>query len=280
MARHLNTPAPDGTDANAPARAALALDGRWPFLDDDFACTRVLMTAAMLRLIRRDGPSPAPSDPAALVDRLQPLLQPDTALAIRRLDFPAAVHGSPPTEPLAPAHHAAIDRVLADVGARIPAWAPLLRLPVHWRRLPDGRGISASNFPWPQHILLADAAFTSDAQTAEQIVHELVHQWTYAIEEATPLQQPIAATRITLPSGTSGRSPAELLGAAHVATALDRLWRALDVPEHARTARLNTLDAYRSGCSTLIDEVRHELTPAGLLLADRITHSVNQGSPA
>ena len=106
----------------------------------------------------------------------------------------------------------------------MPAWAPLLSLPVRYARLhPDGGAISASSRDWPQHVLLADDAFASDAELREQLVHELAHQWLYLIEDIWPLDRPGAA-RLTLPSGTRDRAPAEVLGAAHVAAALTRMY--------------------------------------------------------
>ena len=62
-----------------------------------------------------------------------------------------------PAQPLRAARKQEISRVLAGLAAGMPAWAPLLSLPVRYARLhPDGGAISASSRDWPQHVLLAD----------------------------------------------------------------------------------------------------------------------------
>lgn len=144
-------------------------------------------------------------------------------------------------------------------------------LPMRYLPMPAGRGaVSASCFAWPQHILLAQTAFASPPVLAEQVLHETFHQWLYLCEELAALQHAGCTHRITLPSGTSGRSPAELLGAAHVTCGLARLWPLLDVPAPAREQRLDHLAAYRRGCLALIATARPCLTEHGHALADRI----------
>jgi hypothetical protein len=65
----------------------------------------------------------------------------------------------------------------------------------------DSGAVSASSYRWPQHVLLADAAFTSARELREQLVHELCHQWLYLMEELWALNAQ-GADLIVLPSGT------------------------------------------------------------------------------
>ncbi|MFJ4623634.1 aKG-HExxH-type peptide beta-hydroxylase [Streptomyces sp. NPDC088812] len=242
--------------------------GGWPFLDDEHAPQRLLTAVACVRLARRDGPHPAPRP-----DALAAVLTPGEALRIRALDLPRPL----PAGTLAPHQRAAVSAAVDLIARLIPAWAPLLRsLPLTYLPMPAGRSsISASCFAWPQHILLSGAAFTDPAILAEQALHETCHQWLYLCEELAPLQQPGCTQRVTLPSGTSGRSPAELLGAAHVTRGLARLWPLLDVPGPVRDRRLAHLTAYTRGCLDLVAANRPFLTADGHALADRILEATS-----
>ncbi|MEU6034001.1 HEXXH motif-containing putative peptide modification protein [Actinomadura sp. NPDC047616] len=186
--------------------------------------------------------------------------------------WPSAVHllrsSAPmPAAPLTPSRQAEVKRQLAAASALIPTWEPLLKLPIRYARLTPSRGaISASSRDWPQHVLLADAAFTSDAELREQILHETAHQWLYLMQELWRLDD-TDAPPVTLPSGTTNRSPAEALGAAHVAAVLIRLYRACgDIPAGRTAERVAHLTAYGAGC---LDRAQH-LTPAGARIAERI----------
>ncbi|MET7487662.1 HEXXH motif-containing putative peptide modification protein [Streptomyces sp. NPDC005538] len=237
--------------------------GGWPFLDDDHAPQRILTAVACVRLARRDGPHPTPRP-----DDLAAVLDPGEALRIRALDLPRPL----PAGTLTPEQQTAIRATVDIIAHVIPPWAPLLRaLPLTYLPMPAGRaGVSASCFAWPQHILFAEAAFDDPAVLAEQTLHETFHQWLYLCEELTPLQQPGCTQRVTLPSGTSNRSPAELLGAAHVTCGLARLWPLLDVPRPVRDRRLAHLSAYTRSCRDLIADNRPYFTADGHALADRI----------
>jgi len=120
---------------------------------------------------------------------------------------------------------------------------------------------------WPQHVLLAEAAFVSERELREQLVHELCHQWLYLVQELWTLADP-QAEEVTLPSGTPGRAPDEVLGAAHVAAALIRLYRAsCDGPR----GRIEHLIGYGNACL----ESAHGLTDAGTRLAERLGAALN-----
>jgi hypothetical protein len=116
-------------------------------------------------------------------------------------------------------------------------------------------------------VLLADEAFTTSRELREQIIHELAHQWLYLIEDIWPIEKTGART-VTLPSGTRDRSPAEVLGAAHVAAVLIRMYRAESTPWAA--ARTQTLTSYGLGCLELAANIPSQLTGTGHLIAQRL----------
>jgi hypothetical protein len=170
-----------------------------------------------------------------------------------------------PAQPLLPARTQQITRTLQQVAAVMPSWQVLVDLPVRYALLCPSRGaISASCRDWPQHVLLADEAFATGRELAEQVLHELAHQWLYLIEDIWPLQHPGAPVH-TLPSGTRHRSPAEILGAAHVAATLIRFYR--QQPDDWPAARIAALSGYGTSCLALAGTVREHLTDEGTLIA-------------
>jgi hypothetical protein len=120
-------------------------------------------------------------------------------------------------------------------------------------------------------VLLADDAFASDAELREQLLHELAHQWLYLIEDIWPLDTP-GAPLLTLPSGTRDRALAEVLGAAHVAAALARMYAAVGGP--GASARISTLTAYGQGCLELAQAASQYLTEAGTTIAQRLKEAL------
>ncbi|MFF0520994.1 aKG-HExxH-type peptide beta-hydroxylase [Actinomadura nitritigenes] len=231
--------------------------GGLPFVDDGFRSRRLLAAAAAARhvLAERQGRTRGLSERT-----LEGWLAPARALTL--VDGPAM-----PARPLTRIQRGQVAQARAGLAAAVPAWRPLLDLPVRYALLdPDGGAISASSKAWPQHVLLARAAFDSPLEVREQLLHETAHQWLYLIEEVWRLQRPGAARR-TLPSGTADRSPAEVLGAAHVATALTRMYRACgDAPP----GRLAHLAVYRAGCLDLLDRAAADLTDIGRAFVRRL----------
>jgi hypothetical protein len=234
-----------------------------PFLDDEFASRRLLAIIAAARhgAAARQG----------LNDGL-PRQQAEAWLAPARAYLVNAGPTPIPAQPLRAVRKQQITGLLGGLAAAMPAWAPLVSLPVRYARLhPDGGAISASSRDWPQHVLLADDAFASDAELREQLVHELAHQWLYLIEDIWPLDVSGAA-QLTLPSGTRGRAPAEVLGAAHVAAALTRMYARVGGP--GAESRISALTAYGKGCLDLAQAASAELTEAGTTIAQRLKESL------
>jgi hypothetical protein len=230
-----------------------------PFLDDAFTGSRLLaMTAALRHAAARQrllADAIVPGDAEAW-------LAPALAFGLSTSSTPM------PALPLTAARRQMIADVLATLAGQLPQWTLLLGLPVRYARLYPSRGaISASSHDWPQHVLLADEAFATSRELREQLLHELAHQWLYLIEYIWPLEVPGAGT-LTLPSGTRNRSPAEVLGAAHVAAVLVRLYRTAGTPQSA--SRVSALTAYGTGCLDLVGTASGDMTAAGTLIAQRL----------
>lgn len=237
--------------------------GGLPFVDDRFAARRLLAITVAVRYYaarQRGLAGPMPAQEA------EAWLGPARALALSMSRTPM------PARPLTAARRQHVTSMLAALTDTMPPWRTLLALPVRYAWLYPAHGaISASSRDWPQHVLLADEAFATSRELAEQVVHEMAHQWLYLIEDIWPLQRPGAAT-LTLPSGTRDRTPAEVLGAAHVAAALIRLYR-----QHATdwaADRIRALTGYGTGCLTLAATARAHLTDTGILFAHRLEEAL------
>ncbi|MFI8977456.1 aKG-HExxH-type peptide beta-hydroxylase [Nocardia asteroides] len=175
----------------------------------------------------------------------------------------------PPTHlrPLDPGQRAMVSAAIESATAVRPQWRAYFELPVRFLRLPDdSSAISASAPHWPQHIMLARAAFATTDELREQVVHEFCHQWMYLLEEVCPLERAGSGRDLILPSGTSERSPREILGAAHVGIALIDLY---SQDPSART-HIDALSSYAQGCLELADTIGDLLTDEGIQLARRM----------
>lgn len=232
--------------------------GGLPFLDDDCASARLLAAVAAVRHVEgeRTGNAEGITDTQVNV-----WLHPARVQLLRRLPAPIPAH------PLTCGRQRMIMDTLTELAGLIPGWAPLVELPVVFSLFsPSNGAISASSRMWPQQILLADEAFATSTELREQVVHELSHQWLYLIEELWALEVP-GARHTTLPSGTAHRTPAEVLGAAHVVTALTRMYRASTPAPEQRLARLGD---YGSACLELIGDLDNDLTDAGRSIGRRL----------
>jgi hypothetical protein len=245
------------TAVAAPPR--LADLGGLPFLDDRFTARRLLAITAAVRYHAARQRGLASAMP---VQDAEAWLGPARAFALSTSCTPM------PARPLTAARRAQVTGTLAALAGVMPPWRALLALPVRYARLHPAHGaISASSRDWPQHVLLADEAFATGRELAEQVMHELAHQWLYLIEDIWPLQRPGAAT-LTLPSGTRDRTPAEVLGAAHVAATLIRLYR--QDPTGWAAGRIRALAGYGTGCLNLAATASTDLTDTGILIARRL----------
>jgi hypothetical protein len=235
----------------------LTVLGGMPFLDDTFAWKRLLAAVAAVRHVEAERKGTT----GGLTSRdAEAWLAPARVYMLR--NSPAM-----PAEPLTSTRRAMVNAELQAAAATVPAWEPLVRLPVRYALLtPDDGAISASSRAFQQHVLLAEAAFASGPVLREQLIHELSHQWLYMIQEVWALEQPDAEL-VTLPSGTSGRSPSEVLGAAHVAAMLIRMYQA---DSDARPDRIAGLTVYGAGCLDALTG----LTDTGVQIARRLKEAL------
>jgi hypothetical protein len=236
--------------------------GGIPFLDDTFAARRLLIEVAAVRHVdaEHQGLTGGITDSEIMV-----WLEPAR--------LPALLPDAPPmpAQPVSADQQQMIEATLAGLTRLIPEWVPLLHLPVEFSLLSPANGaVSASSRQWPQQVLLADEAFGTTVELREQVVHELCHQWLYLIEELWALEVPHPRA-MTLPSGTADRSAAEVLGAAHVAAALTRMYR---TDTSAPTRRLSQLAEYGAGCLNLLTDLEHDLTDAGRTVARRLEEAL------
>jgi len=233
--------------------------GGLPFLDDEFATGRLLAMTAALRhadAVQRGLAHGVPAQDADV------WLWPARAFGL------STSSTAMPALPLTAQRKQMIAATLAVFAEQVPPWRPLLSLPVRYALLRPARGaISASSRDWPQHVLLADDAYATARELREQVLHELAHQWLYLIEDIWPLQVPNAPS-LTLPSGTRNRTPAEVLGATHVAAILGRLYQMDPTPWAASRVRL--LTAYGTECTELASSASGMLTEAGTHIAQRL----------
>ncbi len=239
--------------------------GGFPFMDTAFDSRRLLAAVACGRWARAHGLDSAPTS-----EQLAAVLEPANARRIRRLDLQLDL----PSEALPEERILKVRETLTLARELLPAWGALLSIPIEFRRLVHSAAISASIFAWPQSIFLADRAFASDSTLAEQLVHEMSHQWLYFLEEIWPLQIAGSGQSFTLPSGTAGRSASELLGALHVVANLRTLWRVVPVTDEERGRRLEHLHHYGAACLRLLDAARPALTVEGQALAQRLYEEV------
>lgn len=241
------------------AEPRLALGGA-PFLDDDFGAGRLLAAVCAMRHSRGMTAGRAARITEA---NITTWLTPARAAVLNT--------GAPrlPAAPLRPSRLAAIEQATAALGTAVPAWAPLLGLPVRFAALhPPTGAISASIRSWPQHVLLAAEAFATESELAEQVLHEIAHQWMYLVMEVWPMTGEIQRL-FTLPSGTGGKQAWEVLGAAHVAAVLRRWYRCGPASSPVRAKELRE---YAEGCLALLPAA--ELAPAGELFVERIKEAL------
>ncbi|MET7335974.1 HEXXH motif-containing putative peptide modification protein [Nonomuraea sp. NPDC005650] len=238
-----------------------------PFLDDKFDFGQLLAAVAAVRQVRAnelglDGVAPAQAGT---------WLDPGRALLVQEDPAPLI-----PGLALSRDRQADITYVLDDLAETVPAWSPLVRLPVRFLLLDtDDGAISASCRDWPQHILLAKVAFARYRELREQVTHELCHQWLYMIQEVWRLARE-GAEQLILPSGTADRTPSEVLGAAHVAAALGRLHRIdpADAAPQIAAGHIRYLIDYGRGCLSLLDGIDDDLTDAGRALVQRLKEAL------
>ncbi|MEO3808777.1 HEXXH motif-containing putative peptide modification protein [Sphaerisporangium sp. B11E5] len=239
----------------------LALLNGMPFLDDGFTAKRLMAAVAAARHVTAQREGMRTRNPGRPIESW---LGPSAVLLL-------AGGPSMPAVPLTAEQKSKVTTALQELASLIPPWAPLTTLPIRYACLRPANGaISASSRAWPQHILLADDAFTTAIELREQITHELAHQWLYLIEELWRLERP-SPSLFTLPSGTTGRSPSEVLGAVHVAAVLNRLYvSAGDAPD----GRMTRLSGYRMECLALLDQIADELTDIGRSIARLLKEAV------
>lgn len=231
-----------------------------PFLDDGFQHSRLAAAVCAVRHAR-----------AQAAGRARGVTDFSVWLAPARAAMLSENATRLPATPLVPARLSEIEDAVQLLSKAEPCWEPLLRLPIRFAALhPPTGAISASLRSWPQHVLLGRDAFADGRELAEQVLHEMAHQWLYLAMEVWPIIAGASDGQLfTLPSGTGGKQAWEVLGAAHVAAVLRRWYVQGPYPDPARAAQLAD---YADGCAALLADT--ELTPAGEMFATRIKEAL------
>jgi hypothetical protein len=243
-----------------------------PFLDNSFSAERLLAAIACHRHLELVEEAPLNGD------RARQLLLPAFARALRAQ---AGVNA-----PIGPTHapdarqSSMLSAALRMIAGARPDWQPLVDLPVRIRIAVASNAISFSTNAYPQHVFLSEEAFSTRAELQEQLIHELCHNWMYLTEEFSKFSRE-SSRSLTLPSGTAGRSPSELIGATHVALTLVN-WYA-GISSRIAQERLRQLSQYASGCCTLLRSMPDVFTPDGQVVVAALLHSarrqnINQAS--
>ncbi|WTO32910.1 HEXXH motif-containing putative peptide modification protein [Streptomyces achromogenes] len=245
-----------------------SLFGGVPLVDDTFNARRMLTAVATTRLFRAGRAKEIErSQGKELEALLSDALIPQRALELRHhsgfVSFPDDV------AKMAPEDQHIAQQTLHGLAALVERWHILDSVPFNFAELRRPGVISSSNFGHPQHIFLSREAFRSPLELTEQILHESSHNWLYFIEEMWPLHTTHGEVTVDLPSGTSHRNPAEVLGASHVTTNLLTLYRSLPASD-ATHHRIRELEDYLCGCAELIRSVEPHLTVIGKEIGARL----------
>lgn len=162
-----------------------------------------------------------------------------------------------------------VQATLERISIEMPIWAAALQLPIRFYGIDRPGVISASAPAFRQFIFLDRAAFYSERELAEQVIHEFAHNWLYLIEEFMPFFRKPSAVRHVLPSGTANRSSSEVIGAGHVAATL-MLWYARS-DATADVERCAVLRDYLDGCVSKLESLpRESFSASGTFLFDRL----------
>jgi hypothetical protein len=123
---------------------------------------------------------------------------------------------------LPPRRMAEVSRALLSISARMPAWRPLLKLPVRCVIPAESAIVSGCEIYVPQTIALGEQAFHSPEVLEASLIHELAHTWLGMICEISITDDGSGEWNFTLPSGTAQKSVRSVLFAAHFAISCGR----------------------------------------------------------
>lgn len=233
------------------------LFGGLPFLDDFFQPTSFLTAVACARQFRYQKLGYD-------FNSLEHYLEPSNALLVysRFLNKNIVLDGAPITPEL----YKKINIEIQHIIKYVPEWKPLLEIPLVIRFFNSDTIISSSSAAKPQHVFLTPKSLSSEDELREQILHEIVHIWTYMIEELWSLHQTNQSVCFILPSGVTNKTATGVLHAAYVAKVLasfykknQRLWeqRKIYLEDYCRKC-LQQLDNFY-GLTTVGEEIRQEL---------------------
>lgn len=235
-----------------------------PFVDESFDSKLLLTLVGRVRKILADDII----GPAINVDWLDP----DQALKLRNA---VGIKCDLSLLPLSRRQLEKVQSARAAVIEKAHGWRRLIQFPVRYHRLESSDVIGCSCYATPQRVFLSEAAFCTERELCEQIIHEHCHNWMYLLEELMPFHRIDYEEVFVLPSGTANRNPTEIIGAAHVAATLGR-WYATQVDAESQQ-RVHQLAAYFDGCMGLLRSLsRDPLLPAGAEIVSLLARSTER----
>lgn len=227
-----------------------SLLGGMPFLDPKFR-PQALLTA--VACVRRHRDSLREGEPRALVDYLDPVVATGVydRLLRRQSGFRVRLPDGATSQRIAAAS--------VEIAALHPEWSPLLGIPLAFH-LTDRDVIGSSSASRPQVVALGSAAFASDDELREQVLHETAHVWLYMVEELWLLHDEARPGSFALPSGVQGKTGTGVLHAAFVAAVLTTFYATLGA---GWRPRVEFLKGYLAGCLASLEGYQG-LTDVGL----------------
>ncbi|MFI9275747.1 hypothetical protein ACIGXM_34360 [Kitasatospora sp. NPDC052896] len=248
----------DRVTAGAEQPGLLAIVGGIPFIDTSVQTPLLLTLAAEVR--RRAEPEAFP----ALADYLDPENAAEIFRRQSRVEVPIVASSDLSDDALS-----RIRCAVDDIVDTVPAWRALFGIPVRYRLVSEGQFRSSSNLLIPQTIFLGEAAFATGGILRETLIHEQAHTWLNFLAELSDLQHGSPEGKLTLPSGTTGKTPRGVLYAAHFAASAVVYYSEQKFAGKPVSERLNYLVSYLAGCLNTITDSRN-LTALGEAVRDRL----------
>ncbi|MHA6845376.1 aKG-HExxH-type peptide beta-hydroxylase [Ralstonia syzygii] len=235
-----------------------------PFLDASFEADLLLTLVSRLRKILADDVIGTDIDVN--------WLDPDQAMRLRNA---SEIECDLPLLPLSDDQSQQVRSARLDIVDKVPEWRRLIEFPVKYHLLESSEVIGCSCYATPQRVFLSEAAFSTQRELCEQIIHEHCHNWMYFLEEVMPFHRIDYREVFVLPSGTANRNPTEVIGAAHVATTLAH-WYAKQADAESQR-RIYHLAVYLNSCVGILHSLPHDsLFPAGAEIVSRLARSNEQ----
>ena len=215
--------------------------GGLPFLDIEFNSMQVLSGVAVKRASLS---SPIGKSLESVIDPKQARAVYEEKVIQMQLKFPLL--------PLSEKDTQCVQKQIQRILSAVPSWRELYSLPVEYFNLIDDR-VSSTCVLIPQSVFVGHSAFLHQDTLVEAIIHEMAHVWMNLLREIGNFERETKLELYKLPSGTSGKSAAGVLIAAHFAFTATIYYSRLHQQTNSQIERLKYLLAYGSDCIDSLD---------------------------